>query len=244
MARKRSIIPTDISSSREYYGLNNSQDIYKGTSFKFSGDWVANTHYFNDEYIVDFVTYTDPVTSERSLWACKRNHLSVNPPSMNSREWTYVMSGTEGAPGQIYVPRVDNDGNLVFTLSDEPAAATINIAAIKGEDGADGQDGSDGADGKVYIPSVKDGIMTFTLSDSGRAEYRVSVNDFKGEKGDSGKPIEIKTQQENGFKVLYYREEGSSSWIKAGNVGGDPGKSPKLTVWFDDNNDIRDDQIR
>ena len=51
MVRKSSIIPTDISSSREYYGLNNSQDIYKGTSFKFSGEWVRGTHYFNDEYV-------------------------------------------------------------------------------------------------------------------------------------------------------------------------------------------------
>ena len=70
MVRKSSIIPTDISSSREYYGLNNSQDIYKGTSFKFSGEWVSNTHYFNDEYIIDFVVYTDPSTGERALWVC------------------------------------------------------------------------------------------------------------------------------------------------------------------------------
>lgn len=35
---KKSIIPLNINSSREYYGLNNSQDIYKGTSFKFHGE--------------------------------------------------------------------------------------------------------------------------------------------------------------------------------------------------------------
>jgi hypothetical protein len=38
MNKRRGIIPNDISSSREYFGLNNSQDIYKGTSFKFSGE--------------------------------------------------------------------------------------------------------------------------------------------------------------------------------------------------------------
>lgn len=90
MARKSSIIPTDISSSREYYGLNNSQDIYKGTSFKFSGEWTANTHYFNDEYIIDFVTYpylNDNGEEVMAMWACTRNHLSQDgsKPMMNSR---------------------------------------------------------------------------------------------------------------------------------------------------------------
>ena len=36
--RKNNIVPIDVSSSREYYGLNNSTDVYKGTSFKFSGE--------------------------------------------------------------------------------------------------------------------------------------------------------------------------------------------------------------
>lgn len=164
MARKSSIIPTDISSSREYYGLNNSQDIYKGTSFKFSGAWTENTHYFNDEYIIDFVTH--PYINENNdevmaMWACTRNHLSVigSEPMFNSRYWTFVMSGATGSPGQVYVPSLDKDGNLIFILNDRPSSSLIN------------------------------------------------VKDFKGERGD-------------------------------------PGKSPKLTVWLDDNSDIRDDQIR
>lgn len=53
---RNNITPFDISSSREYYGLNSSSDIYKGTSFKFSGEWTLNTHYFNDEYIINFVS--------------------------------------------------------------------------------------------------------------------------------------------------------------------------------------------
>lgn len=253
MVRKSSIIPTDISSSREYYGLNNSQDIYKGTSFKFSGEWVSNTHYFNDEYIIDFVTARDEETGEMAMWACSRNHLSSdgNRPQKNSRFWTFVMSGATGEPGQVYVPSVDSNGNLIFSLSDEPANDVINIKTIKGDpgrdgiDGINGVDGRDGKDGKVYIPSVENGMMVFTLSDPSRATIKVNVKDFKGEKGDDGKPIEVKVINNNqGSRTLYYRVEGTSEWIEAGVVGGMPGKSPKLTVWFDDNSDIRDDQIR
>ena len=250
MIRKSSIIPTDISSSREYYGLNNSQDIYKGTSFKFSGEWTANTHYFNDEYIIDFVTHIDEETGEMAMWACNRNHLSdyMNEPKKGSRFWSFVMSGSTGATGQVYIPSVDSNGNLVFKLSDEPANSTINIASIKGEDGRDGingVDGKNGKDGKVYIPSVKDGIMTFTLSDSGRAEYRVNINDFKGEKGDSGKPVELKIEKsiDKGIEELYYREEGSKEWIKLGKVGGNPGRSPKIAVINDNDTDLRNDRI-
>lgn len=77
--RKNGVL--DVMSSREYYGLNNSQDIYKGTSFKFSGAWAPGVHYFNDEYIVDFVTYNG------KLWACARNNFSSegNAPSDKSR---------------------------------------------------------------------------------------------------------------------------------------------------------------
>ena len=242
MVRKSSIIPTDISSSREYYGLNNSQDIYKGTSFKFSGEWVEGTHYFNDEYVIDFVTHeyvNDQGETAMAMWACNRNHLSsnANEPMLNSRFWTFVMSGSTGKAGQVYIPSVDSKGNLIFTISEEPSNDIINIASIKGADGKDGENG------KVYIPSVKNGVMTFTLSDSDKAEFKVNVDSFKGEKGDNGKSIEIKVLDE-GDRVLYYREEGSSKWIKAGNVGGQPGKSPRITVWYDDNKDIRDDQIK
>lgn len=241
MVRKSSIIPTDLSNSREYYGLNNSQDIYKGTSFKFSGEWVPNTHYFNDEYIVDFVTHIDEDTQEMAMWACSRNHLSSNSnePCRNSRFWTFVMSGSVGQTGQVYVPFVNSNGELEFRLSSEPGNDVVKISSIKGDpgrdgidgrDGKDGRNGLDGNDGKVYIPSVNNGVLTMTLSDPGRAEYRVNISDFKGDKGDPGKPIEVKITETSGIKYLWYRVEGSNNWIKVGEVGGQPGKNAKLTV--------------
>ena len=42
--------------SGEYYKLRSSRDFYTGTSFKMS-TWDLNTLYFNDENIIDFVSY-------------------------------------------------------------------------------------------------------------------------------------------------------------------------------------------
>lgn len=55
--------------SDEYYKLRNSRDFYTGTSFKMSA-WDFNTWYFNDENIIDFVSY------KGCLLYCKRSHIS------------------------------------------------------------------------------------------------------------------------------------------------------------------------
>ena len=133
MVRKSNIIPIDIS-SREYYGLNNSQDIYKGKSFRFSGDWLPNTHYFNDEYIVDFVTH--PHVNEKDeevmiMWACVRNHLSQadSEPKMDSSYWTYVMSGFAGIPCEIFPPKIASvtPGNDYISVGGTSADPTISV---------------------------------------------------------------------------------------------------------------------
>lgn len=55
--------------SDEYYKLRSSRDFYTGTSFKMS-TWDLNTRYFNDENIIDFVSY------EGCLLYCTRSHIS------------------------------------------------------------------------------------------------------------------------------------------------------------------------
>lgn len=183
--RKNNIVPIDVSSSREYYGLNNSTDIYKGTSFKFSGEWAPNVHYFNDEYIIDFVAYNG------SLWACQRNHLSTDSvkPSTSSRFWTEVITGIEG---RAYVPSVV-DEKLVFSLESNPPSEPIDIASLKGdkgEDGINGKDGSDGKDGKdglTYRPdSTLEGNYIVFRTETGDV-VKVDCSQFKGDKGDEGK---------------------------------------------------------
>lgn len=188
--RKNNIVPIDVSSSREYYGLNNSTDVYKGTSFKFSGEWASNVHYFNDEYIIDFVAY------DGSLWACQRNHLSTEStkPSTSSRFWTEVITGVEG---RAYVPSVV-DGQLIFSLESNPPSEPIDIGSLIGPSGKDGVDGKDGKNGKDGIDG-KDGKngLTYRPDPTLEGNYivfrteegdvvRVDCSQFKGEKGDKG----------------------------------------------------------
>ena len=66
MAKKvKSVSPCD-DSSRSVFGINNSIDANKGTSFNF-GEWKSNHHYYRDEYIIDFVSYIDKETGEASM---------------------------------------------------------------------------------------------------------------------------------------------------------------------------------
>lgn len=222
---RNNITPFDISSSREYYGLNSSSDIYKGTSFKFSGEWAPNTHYFNDEYIIDFVSWNG------SLWACQRNHLSTEGtvPSSNSRFWTYVLSGIEG---KSYIPYVEN-GILTFKLQDGALPESVNIDSLKGKDGKDGvngkngEPGKDGKDGTTYIPdnSINNGYLTFRSATNRADIVRVDVSDLKGDKGDVSTPeFKLVKQENSGSLNLYWRVD-NSDWSSLGSVGG---KSPKL----------------
>lgn len=71
MEKYKDLLPSsDIESSRDHYGLYHSRDFYKGKSLNFANQWAKGTHYFDDEYITDFVAY------KGTLLACKRSHLS------------------------------------------------------------------------------------------------------------------------------------------------------------------------
>lgn len=47
----------DLSTEREIFGVRNSMDAFKGTSFRFLEEWAPNMHYYNDEYLIDCVSY-------------------------------------------------------------------------------------------------------------------------------------------------------------------------------------------
>lgn len=191
MNRPRGVI-NNIGSSREYYGLNNSQDIYKGTSFKFSGEWTPGVHYFNDEYIIDFVTYNG------ELWVCSRNNISSvaydengnivggNYPSHQSRYWDFVLGSVAGKDGVI--PVIGSNGNWFIDGEDTGMPAV----GEKGEKGDTGPQGIRGVQG-----------------------YRGEKGEKgdRGEKGDKGLDgITPKIKIENAFWYVSY--DNGVNWIK------------------------------
>lgn len=100
----------DLSSDRDVFGVRSSMDAFKGTSFRYSGNWEENNHYYNDEYIIDCVTY------DGGLWVCKQSHHASNSdfPHKDSKLWAVAAkAGTNGLDGKVYIPSFDN-GKLIF----------------------------------------------------------------------------------------------------------------------------------
>lgn len=152
------IPPIDLTDNRSYYGVYHSRDFYKGTSFVMSGNWTPNIHYFNDEYITNFVSFIDPETKIGVLLACNKSHISskngCDVPKLKFENgkvigieqnpyWTFIMTGTEGPEGpegpegKIWTPSISEDGIITWTknfVSPESIAPT-NIKGPKGDKG-------------------------------------------------------------------------------------------------------------
>lgn len=268
MKRFNDILPsTDINDVRDYYGTSQSRDLYKGTSFKMSGEWKVNTHYFNDERIIDFVVYKDN-NNRRALISCTKCHISTengtDVPKLiveNDRVigieenpyWIFVMSGTEGPDGKVWVPNVSEDGTISWQQrQDSPDyISSVNVKGPKGDVGpspkmtlvkqndgyywqADGQliidpvtkqpvsaqgpVGKEGSPGKVYIPSLANNQMIFTLSSNATdKEIAIDINKFRGENGKTPHFV----LGENG--ILYYFYDDDSTLISLGNIIGEKG---------------------
>ena len=75
------VIIDNAINSQDYYRMYSSRDFYRGTSFKMAGAWTPDTHYFNDEHIIDFIS------CEGALLYCLRGHLSSewNKPNQIGR---------------------------------------------------------------------------------------------------------------------------------------------------------------
>lgn len=232
MKRSNNITPpADLTNSREYYGMYNSRDFYRGTSFKMSGYWTPNTHYFNDEYIVDFVAW------DGALLSCVRSHISSesNRPVVVKDEsgavigiktnpyWIYVMSGTEGPAGKVWVPEVKN-GIISWKLDDENPTS-IPSADITGPQGPEGKTPVLGLlkRGDLYYLTVNGE----PLKDP-ETEENVPVQGPKGDTGDTGpKGADGKTpvfKIENGNWMLSYD---NNKWENLGKAVGEDGVNGK-----------------
>lgn len=167
----KNILPdVDLINSREYYGAYNSKDLYKGKSFNMTGEWATNAHYFNDDFVVDFVAY------KGALLSCKRSHQSSsqNAPELLTKDvngvpvpygvaqnsyWTFVMGaipGTQGDTGKVYVPSYNEaSGELTWSLEDTPVS--IDAMRIKGSGIEDIYDEANADGTKQIVTIVYDG---------------------------------------------------------------------------------------
>lgn len=272
--KKNNILPTiDLQNSREYSGAYNSRDFYKGTSFKMAGEWITNTHYFNDEYIVDFVSF------EGALLSCIRSHTSssLNMPELVRENdkiigikpnlfWAFVMAGVEGPAGKVWVPEINN-GILSWKESNTPPSST-SISDLKGPAGDTPIIGikKDTSNNHYYWTVSINEKTEWIFDDSGQKVLAEGLTGatgapgIPGEDGEDGIMPQLKIEDGYWF-VSYDKNDPPKSWIKLGqakgdkgNTGatgaqgpqgpkGDSGRTPALVRKFGDPDNLTDDRI-
>lgn len=234
--KKNNIQPNiDLQNSREYYGAYNSRDFYKGTSFKMAGEWMTNTHYFNDEYIIDFVAF------EGALLSCTRSHTSssLNMPELVWEEnkiigikpnlfWAFVMAGVEGPTGKVWVPEINN-GILSWKESNTPPSST-SISDLKGPAGDTPIIGikKDTSNNHYYWTVSINEKTEWIFDDSGQRVLAEGLTGatgapgIPGEDGEDGITPQLKIEDGYWF-VSYDKNDPPKSWIKLGQAKGDKG---------------------
>lgn len=236
--KKNNILPTiDLQNSREYSGAYNSRDFYKGTSFKMAGEWITNTHYFNDEYIVDFVSF------EGALLSCVRSHTSssLNMPELVRENdkiigikpnlfWAFVMAGVEGPAGKVWVPEINN-GILSWKESNTPPSST-SISDLKGPAGDTPIIGikKDTSNNHYYWTVSINEKTKWIFDDSGQRVLAEGLTGatgapgIPGEDGEDGITPQLKIEDGYWF-VSYDKNDPPKSWIKLGQAKGDKGNT-------------------
>lgn len=235
--KKNNILPTiDLQNSREYSGAYNSRDFYKGTSFKMAGEWITNTHYFNDEYIVDFVSF------EGALLSCVRSHTSssLNMPELVRENdkiigikpnlfWAFVMAGVEGTAGKVWVPEINN-GILSWKESNTSPSSTP-IENLKGEPGDTPIVGikKDTLNNTYYwTVSINGESPRWILDENGQKISAQGLKGDPGKNGTDGKPgkngadgITPEFKIENDYWFVSY--DNGTNWTQLGKAKGDRG---------------------
>lgn len=180
------VIIDNAINSQDYYRMYSSRDFYRGTSFKMAGAWTPDTHYFNDEHIIDFIS------CEGALLYCLRGHLSSewNKPNLIYKDdiivgvesnpyWAFIMgnsgkgqkgdkgdigpigpSGTDGITPQLKI----EDGR--WLLSMDKGQTWQDIGQATGDPGQNGTDGKNGSDRIGVIPGGTTGQALVKKSDA------------------------------------------------------------------------------
>lgn len=135
--------------SDTYYNAMGSRSFYKGTSFRCT-EWCLETHYFNNEDFIDFVSY------KGALFRCTRSHISSvdNEPSLvinnnlivginDSPVWEFIMGGGSIETGQLNIDFKLEDGHL-WVFCNEKWKDLGNVKGDQGEPGVQGIPGNPG----------------------------------------------------------------------------------------------------
>ena len=185
------VIVEDAVSSQEYYNMYSSRDFYRGTSFKMAGAWAPNTHYFNDEHIVDFISYNG------SLLYCLRGHLSSewNKPMLIYENdiiigvepnpyWAFIMgnsgNGEKGDPGDIGPTGPSGENGITPQLKIENGRWMLSMdEGQTWEDigQATGNPGQNGTDGVGVVPG---GTTGQALVKKSNADYDTEWKTISG----------------------------------------------------------------
>lgn len=231
----------DLQNSREYYGVSNSRDFYKGKSFNFAQGWAPGINYYNDGYIQDFVAYRG------TLLACHKSHLSsslsepkllyndpkdsTKPTGVDSPFWEFVFSGATGATGengQVYVPKYNESTGFITWVLEENPSEIIPPMYVKGEKGEKGNKGDTGSKGDKGDTGDKgdQGIRGLKgdqgeKGDKGEKGDR-GVQGIQGEKGNKGDKGDTGDRGDRG-------PAGTAATIRVDSViTGDPGSQASI----------------
>lgn len=82
-----------------------SNQFERGHSFNWAGQWEEGKHYFNDEYVTDFITFGS------CTLACRKNHISTQenkpkiifdnnnntPIGVEGQLWSFVNTSMNGS---------------------------------------------------------------------------------------------------------------------------------------------------
>lgn len=99
---------TDIKpKSVNFFSQINSRDYYKGTSFRWAGEWEPGKLYSNDTFFVDFVSYYGKV------YVCVKSHYASNTVAPGNSEYWNLAVNSEDVDLSNYYTKEESDSRYL-----------------------------------------------------------------------------------------------------------------------------------
>lgn len=221
--------------SETYYNAMGSRSFYKGTSFRCT-KWCLETHYFNNEDFIDFVSYNG------ALLRCTRSHVSSseNEPFLiiengnvigieNTPVWEFVMGGASTSE--------DTELNVTFKVENEHLFVSYdnqswkdlgNVKGDKGDPGSQGEPGKGVPEGglvnQVLVKQSNEDYDTIwkTIQTSGGGEIQTFSARVLSTSSTTGSPeANVSLSDTNEFQFSFKLQKGIDG---TNGKDGSPGK--------------------